>query len=113
MNLYNSINQLIMKESLKNIWQKINKPYFYIILFFLFINIFLTDNNPFYQYNLYTKQKTLEKELAYYQELIEANNRKLNELRTSPENLEKFAREEYFMKKKNEKVFIIVDKKDQ
>jgi cell division protein FtsB len=33
----------------------------------------------------------------------------LNELRTNRENLEKFAREQYFMKKDNEDIFIIVN----
>ena len=32
----------------------------------------------------------------------------MNELRTNPANLEKFAREKYLMKKDNEEIFVIV-----
>lgn len=49
----------------------------------------------------------LEKEKEYYQKKIESDNKKLNELKTNDENLEKFAREQYLMKKPNEDIFII------
>jgi len=49
----------------------------------------------------------LEKEKEYYQKKIESDNKKLNELKTNDENLEKFAREQYLMKKTNEDIFII------
>ena len=32
----------------------------------------------------------------------------MNELKTNPANLEKFAREKYLMKKDNEEIFVIV-----
>lgn len=53
--------------------------------------------------------RQLENDREYYMERIEEDSRKLNELKTSDENLEKFAREEYFMKKDNEDIYIIVD----
>jgi len=43
----------------------------------------------------------------YRQENIEINSKKLNDLHTDKEGLERFAREEYFMKRSNEDVFII------
>ena len=57
--------------------------------------------------------RQLERDKEYYQERIEEDSRKLNELRTSDENLEKFAREQYFMKKDNEDIYIIVDEDDE
>ena len=36
----------------------------------------------------------------------------MNELKTNPDNLEKFAREKYLMKKDNEDIFVIVEEKD-
>lgn len=53
--------------------------------------------------------RQLENDREYYMQRIEEDSRKLNELKTSDENLEKFAREEYFMKKDNEDIYIIVD----
>ncbi|MCS2919424.1 septum formation initiator family protein [Parabacteroides merdae] len=41
---------------------------------------------------------------------IEINSKKLNDLHTDKEGLERFAREEYFMKKPNEDVYIIKNK---
>ncbi len=53
--------------------------------------------------------RQLEKDRDYYKERIEEDRRKLNELKTSNDNLEKFAREQYFMKKDNEDIYIIVN----
>jgi len=51
----------------------------------------------------------LEKDKLYYQERIEEDRKRIEELKTDDENLEKFAREQYLMKKENEDVFYIVE----
>jgi cell division protein FtsB len=51
----------------------------------------------------------MDDEKQYYLERIEDDTRRLNELKTDQDNLEKFAREQYFMKKENEDVFVIVE----
>ena len=56
------------------------------------------------------KIRSLEKEIKHYQKEIEVNSKKLNDLHTDKEGLERFAREEYFMKKPNEDVYIIKSK---
>lgn len=53
--------------------------------------------------------RQLEKEKALYQEQIEAAQNNLEELTSNMNNLEKFAREQYFMKKDNEDIFVIID----
>lgn len=53
----------------------------------------------------------LENERDYYIQKIQDDRRKINELQTNNENLEKFAREQYLMKKPNEEIFI-VDEED-
>jgi len=55
------------------------------------------------------KIRMLEKDIKYYQKEIEINRNKLDDLNTSKERLERFAREEYYMKEENEDIFIIVD----
>lgn len=52
----------------------------------------------------------MEAAKIYYQDKIKSDSYKLQELRTDRENLEKFAREQYYMKKDDEDVFIVVDK---
>jgi cell division protein FtsB len=51
----------------------------------------------------------LIKERDYFQTKIEENRKRIQELKTNNDNLEKFAREQYLMKKDNEDIFIIVD----
>ncbi len=51
----------------------------------------------------------LIRERDYFQKKIEENRKRIEELKTNNDNLEKFAREQYLMKKDNEDIFIIVD----
>ncbi len=55
----------------------------------------------------YRKIKKFETEKEYYLEKIENDRKRLYELRTNNENLEKFAREQYLMKKPDEDIFVI------
>jgi cell division protein FtsB len=55
----------------------------------------------------------LKAQKEYYIQEIAANKKRYNELKTDNENLEKFAREQYFMKKKNEKIFVVIDQNDK
>ena len=57
---------------------------------------------------LRSKINQLENEQKYYREKIEEDKRKKEELLGNRDNLEKFAREQYLMKKENEDIFIIV-----
>ncbi|MDY4174055.1 MAG: septum formation initiator family protein [Bacteroidales bacterium] len=75
--------------------------------------IFLTWITFFDEDNLINKQAyaskiaQLEKEKQTLANDIKQDQRKMDELRNNRESLEKFAREEYFMKKNNETIFII------
>lgn len=51
--------------------------------------------------------RDLKTQIEYYREQTETDKVKLHELQSSTENLEKFARENYLMKRENEEVFII------
>ena len=67
----------------------------------------------FDQHNLISRWRTgqhikqLKQEISHYENEIENNKRKMQELQSSDENLEKFAREQYLMKKKDEDIFIM------
>lgn len=69
---------------------------------------FFDKNDLFSQYDLIRKLKQMKTEEKYYESEIEKNKRDMNDLRTNPVNLEKFAREKYMMKKDNEDIFVIV-----
>lgn len=51
--------------------------------------------------------RDLKTQIEYYRKQTETDKLKLHELQSSTENLEKFARENYLMKRENEEVFII------
>ena len=78
-------------------------------LIFLVWLTFFDRNNLVEKMQLRSKIATLKREKAYYQDKIEEDNRKIKELLSSKENLEKFAREQYLMKKPNEDIFVIVN----
>lgn len=85
---------------------------FYVLLGIVFVvwMLFFDSNDLFSQISKTRKYNALKKEKDYYEEHIREGERALEELRTDEKKLEKFARENYFMKKWDEEVFIVVDK---
>ncbi len=84
-----------------------NKYVVTLLVFTVWLSFF--DRNDFiiqHQYN--SKLRELKKELKYYNSEIERSKRDYEALMTNPKNLEKFAREHYYMKKDNEDIFVIV-----
>ena len=49
----------------------------------------------------------LQDSIAYYKREIQRQRQYLNELKSDPKQMEKFARERYNMKKKDEDIYII------
>lgn len=86
-----------------------NKYLLTLSLFVLWI-IFFDQNNLLDRYKLVREVHQLQEDRNYYTERIQADSSRLNELRTNSGNLEKFAREQYLMKRNNEDIFVIVDK---
>lgn len=71
--------------------------------------MFFDDNNwRQHQKNLH-ELALLQEQVQFYKHKIEADKRKLYELQTNDENLEKFAREQFFMKKAGEDIYVIVE----
>src|SRR5688572_22150141 len=102
----------------KNIFQRtwipeVVKPYIYNRYMFTFLG-FLTwltffDKHDFILQHTYRKKLSdLKHERNYYIEQIEKNKAEMEELFTNNKNLEKFAREKYYMKRENEDVFVFV-----
>jgi len=100
-----------------NLWKKIYSQYlsklnkyWVVIIVFLIITFTVGDSNLYKRHMYDEKIRQLENEIKAYRKEIEDNRKKLEDLHTNQERLERFAREEYFMKKPNEDVFIIMDK---
>ena len=84
--------------------------YWLVTIVFLIVTFTVGDSSLYKRYTYDEKIRGLEKEIKHYQKEIEINSKTLNDLHTDKEGLERFAREEYFMKRSNEDVFIIKDK---
>lgn len=98
---------IIKRDSL--IMRGIRNKYLMAVLVFL-VWLLVFDNNSLIDRVRYLNSlHDMEEEKQYYLERIEEDSRRLRELKTDRENLEKFAREQYFMKKENEDVFVIVE----
>lgn len=69
--------------------------------------LFLDVNSYLIHHELNTEIKELEESIDHYETEIAHDKKKLEELTTDPEKLEKFAREEYWLKKENEEIYLI------
>jgi cell division protein DivIC len=81
----------------------------YLIVFVAFAVwvTFFDEHSLIHRFQSYRRISEMENELKYYQDEINATKQKKTELQSSDENLEKFAREHYFMKRQDEDIFII------
>ena len=98
-----------MKKSIRLIKNK----YFLSTLILLVILIAFEDTNIYRQFKSLNKLSELQEVNDLKRIEIEDIKVKINELTTNPEELEKFARETYRMKKENEVIFLFVEKNKQ
>lgn len=98
-----------IKDFYNKYLSRINAYWLVTIVFFA-LTFVMGDSSMYKRYTYDEKIRSLEKEIKHYQKEIEINSKKLNDLHTDKEGLERFAREEYFMKKPNEDVYIIKNK---
>lgn len=94
----------------KKLPQWVKNPYLLLGFSFLLWMLFFDSEDLMLQYRLRKKLRNLEIEKAYYLEKIEKIQQDRRELANNENLLEKFAREKYFMKKKTEDLYVIVDK---
>ena len=100
-------------NALKQIFEKIKskKVLFSLIIlsaFFIYM-LFFDSFNLIDRAKNKQKIKQLEKEIEYYNNLIENDKQRIHELQSDDRNLEKFAREQFLMKKDNEDIFIVTE----
>ncbi len=100
-----------MKHILRSIWSKLRNKYFIAFLAFFVWVLFFDEHSLIQHYQNRDKLRQLEEQEEFYRKKIAADQQKLYELQTNDENLEKFAREQFQMKKENEDVFVIIEEK--
>ena len=72
--------------------------------------VFFDNNNLIVRRRLLRETRQLKNDSEYYRQRIIADSTRLSELMKDSESLEKFAREQYLMKKDNEDIFVIIGK---
>lgn len=100
------------REKMRETWKKIlpwlkNKYILTLIIFFVWM-LFLDTHNMIDRFISMRQLSRMKHDREYYLDRIEKDSARMNELRTNRENLEKFAREQYLMKKEDEDIFIII-----
>lgn len=84
----------------------LRNKYVWVLLFFFTWMIFL-DNYSYIDHRFLDKQiEELEDNKEYYQEEIKKDQENIKQLKNS-EQIEKYAREKYYMKKDSEDIYII------
>ena len=79
-----------------------------VALLFLVVMLFVfSDSNIKKRVDCDREIRSLKKQIAFYRKQTEEDKEKLYELRSNKKNLEKYARENYYMKKDTEEIFII------
>lgn len=96
-----------LKGSVQKIWR--NKYLVATILFLAWI-LFFDENSIVSHSRNKRRLKELTEQKETYREQIKSDKQKFEDLNSGPENLEKFAREQFYMSKPNEDVFIVEEK---
>lgn len=96
-----------LKKIGKYILSKFTKVQLAVILVIIVTAFIISDSNIFTRVGYDMEIHDLKSQIEYYREKTEEDKRKLQELRSDKDNIEKFARENYQMKRENEEVFII------
>lgn len=89
-----------------------NKYLLTLIIFIVWV-LLLDSNNLISRYKEMKTLRKLRSDKEYYVNRIEEDKRKLYELKTDNRNLEKFAREQYRMKKPEEDLYIILTPQEE
>ncbi len=87
-----------------------NQKHFIVFGLVAIFIMFFDDYSCYEQASVQSSINRCEHEINYYTNKIKSDSIKLYELQTNDDNLEKFARQEYYFKADNEDVFVIREK---
>ena len=103
-------------KKIKDLYQKLPAPLRnkYLITFIVFLVwIFFIDKfDIITQIKMNKEFKQLKQQHEFYKEEIGKDSTKIYNLNNNPEEQERFARERFLMKKENEDLFIVREKKE-
>ena len=96
-----------MKKTATRIFKIVSNKYIIALIAFVLMMLFFDDNNLFLQLDRKRQLNDLLKSKAFYEAEIANTQQALQHLQSSPASVEKFARENFLMKRDNEDIFIV------
>lgn len=100
-------------HQLPYIFSILRNKYLVALVFFVVWIFFFDRNDLVTQWERKGELEKLEKSAAYYEAEIIAAKKELAELQYNPSALEKFARENFYLKRPEEQVFIVVEESSE
>lgn len=94
---------------LKKILHIVLNKYLITTVAFIVWLVFFDSNNMMLQQDLKVKLGELQQEKKFYQDEIRRDSTLIQLLQTDSAALEKFAREQYLMKKEGEDIYLVID----
>jgi cell division protein DivIC len=92
-----------------SLYKVLKNKYFIASVLFLAWIVFFDENSFVSHAENKRRLNELNRQKEYYIERINSDNQKLEDLNAGKNELEKFAREQYFMSKPDEDIFIVVE----
>lgn len=97
----------IFKSIFNYLITRYTKVQLLVILVIIVFAFFISESNIFARFGYDAKIIELNNQIEYYQNKTVEDKQKLEELQSDKDRIEKFARENYLMKKPDEDVFIV------
>ncbi len=98
---------------MKRLIDLFKNKFFLVTVAFVVWMTFFDKNDLLSQYQYNQQVSKLEQERDFYKAETDTVSKDLEELTSNPQQLEKFAREKYLMRKDNEDVFVVVREKEK
>ncbi|MDR0938929.1 MAG: septum formation initiator family protein [Mediterranea sp.] len=97
-------------SKLGSVWNFLGRhKYVITIVAFGILIVFLDDNSLVRRMGYSREINSLREEIVKYRADYDESTRRLNELKTNPDAMEKVAREKYMMKKPDEDIYVFED----
>lgn len=102
----------ILRKISGYILKRFTKVQLVLILIVIVCAFVISDSSIFTRIEYDMEISNLKSQIKYYREKTVEDKNKLQELRSDKDNIEKFARENYKMKRDNEEVFVFENQSD-
>ena len=101
-----------MKFTESRLWKIVKNKYFIATLIFVIVILFLDENNLFVTRSLRRDVSQLNETIDTLKQGIIKDSIQAEQLINNMDSIERYGREKYFMKRKNEDVFVVSRQED-